>query len=183
MRGNGVSIILAFVCIGFIVGSVLSFTIPYQREQMILWGSNFGILDHLTDSSHVEFPFRSYNQSIDIFLQCTNGSLDIVILKSTEWDAWNNGENYSAYYEMKNVTSVMTTVEINPPYIHLIDIIMQTNYGDVEMSVDISIHWIDYNDLTGVNSLLAAIPFALCSIYYAKKKPTNDANSNGLDIS
>jgi hypothetical protein len=84
---------------------------------------------------------------------------------------------------MKNATSVMTTVEINPPYIHDIDIIMQANYGDVEMSVDISSHWMGYNDSTGVNSLLAAMPFALCSIYYAKKKPTNDINSLGADIS
>ncbi len=183
MKGNWVSIILTFVCIGFIVGSALSFIVPYQKDGMILTGSDFGIRGGLTAPFHASFPLRSYNQSIDIFLDCRNGSLDIVVLKSTEWDAWYHGENYSAYYEVRNVTSVMTTVEINPPSIHSIDIILQTNYGEAWMSVSIINHCMEYDESTGVNSLLVAIPFGLGSFYYASKKPKNDDNSIGADIS
>jgi len=183
MRGNWVSIVLAFVCIGFIVGSALSFTIPYQEEGLVLTGSDFGIVGGLKAPFHAYFPLRSYNQSIDIFLQCTNGSLDIVVLKSTEWSAWYQGENYSAYYEASNVTSVMTTIEINPPSIGSIDIILQTNYGDAWMSVSIFNHWMGYENSTGVNSLLVAIPFGLGSFFYANKKTKNDDKTIGADIS
>jgi len=183
MRGNWVSIILAFVCFGFIVGSALSFTVPYQDEELVLTGSDFGIVGGLIAPFHAHFPLRSHNQSIDIFLQCTNGSLDIVVLKSTEWSAWDQGENYSAYYEASNVTSVMTTIEINPPSIGSIDIILQTNYGDARMAVSIFNHWMGYEDSTGVNSLLVAIPFGLGSFFYANKKTKNDDKSIGTDIS
>ncbi|MHA3964110.1 MAG: hypothetical protein AM325_011305 [Candidatus Thorarchaeota archaeon SMTZ1-45] len=170
MRINWVSIVLAFVCIGFVVGSALSFAVPYQKDEMILEGSDFGIVGGLTVPFHARFPLRSYNQSIDIFLQCTNGSLDIVVLKATEREAWYQGENYSVYYEARNVTSVMTTVEIYPPDIYSIDIIFQTNYGDVQMSVSMTSQWMGYDDSTGFNSLLVAIPFGLGSFYYATKK-------------
>jgi len=183
MRRNGVSIILAFVCIGFIVGATLSFTIPYQEERLILTGTDFGIVGGLTAPFHAYFPLRSYNQSIEIFLNCSNGSLDIFVLKSTEWNAWYHGENYSAYYEARNVTNVMITVEINPPSISSIDIILQTNYGDARMSVSVSNYWLGYNDSTGVNSLIVAMPFGLCSLFYATKKTEHDENSIELDIS
>ncbi len=183
MRGNWVSIILTFVCIGFIVGSAFSFMVPYQNDALVLTGSDFAIVGGLKAPFHAYFPLRSFNQSIDISLACTNGSLDIVVLNSTEWVAWYQGENYSAYYEATNVTSVMTTVEINPPSIRSIDIILQTNYGDAWMSVSIFGHWMEYDDSTGVNSLLVAIPFALGSFFYATKKPKHEDNSIGADIS
>jgi hypothetical protein len=183
MRGNWVSIVLAFVCIGFVVGAVLSFTVPYQEEEMILWGPDFGIVANLKAPFHTEYPMRSYNQSIHIDLHCTKGSLDIVVLKTTEWDAWDQGDNYSAYFEAKNVTDVMTTIEVSPPYSLLIDIILVTNYGDAWMSVDLSSHWMGFDDSTGMNSLLLAIPFTAGSFYYANKKPKKDDNSIGVGIS
>jgi hypothetical protein len=183
MRGNWVSIVLAFVCIGFVVGAVLSFTVPYQEEQMILWDSDFGILANLKAPFHTEFPMRSYEQSIQIYMHCTNGSLDIVVLKAIEWNAWYQGENYTAYFEARNVTDVMTTIEINPTYNFLIDIILVTDYGDAWMSVDLSSHWMGFDDSTGMNSILVAIPFAAGSFYYANKKPKKDENSIGVGIS
>ena len=182
MRGNWVSIVLAFVCIGFIVGATISFTIPHQEEGLVLTGSDFGIVGGLTAPFHAYFPWRTYNQTIDIFLQCTNGSLDITVLRSDEWNAWDQGENYSAYFEMRNVTSIMTTIEIDPPY-RSIDVILQSNYGDVWMSVSIYNYWLGYNDSTGMNSLLVAIPFGLGSLYYANKEPKKDDNSNGAILS
>jgi hypothetical protein len=182
-RRNGVSIILAFVCIGFIVGSAISFIFPYQKDEMILTGLNFGILGGLTAPFHASFPWMSYNQSLDIFLDCNNGSLDILVMKYTEWDAWYQGENYSTYYEVRNVTSVMTTVEISPPSIDTIYITLQTNYGDAWMNVSITSHCMDYDEQTGVNSLLVAIPFGWGSFHYATRKLKNDDNSIGADIS
>ncbi|TFH02332.1 MAG: hypothetical protein E4H14_17735 [Candidatus Thorarchaeota archaeon] len=174
---------MAFVCIGFIVGATLSFTVPYQMDQLILVGDNFGILNDLTAPFHTSFPLRSYNQSIDIFLECTNGSLDIVILNSTDWGSWYRGENYTAYFEVRNATSIMTTVEINPPYNRLIDIILQTNYGDARMSVSLSSHCMWYDITTGVNSLLVAIPFALGALHYSTRKTKNEDKSAGTSIS
>ena len=167
------------MCIGFLFGAILSFTVPHQEEGLVLTGSNFGIVGGLTAPSHAYFPLRSFNQTIDIFLQCTNGSLDIVVLNSDEWTAWNQGENYSAYYEATNVTSVMTTVEIDPPSIRSIDIIIQTNYGDVWMIVNIFNQWMGYDDSTGMSSLLVAIPFGLGSVYYATKEPKKGDGMNG----
>ena len=174
MRGNWVSVICAFVCIGFLIGATLSFTVPYQEEGLVLTGSNFGILGGLTAPFHAHFPWRSHNQTIDIFLQCTNGSLDIVVLNSNEWSAWDQGENYSAYFEATNVTSVMTTIEISPPIVGSIDIILQTNYGEAWMSVNIFNHWMGYDDTTGMTSLIVAIPFGLVAYYYATKEPKKD---------
>ena len=182
-RRSRISIILAFVCIGFIVGFTISFIVPYQKDEAVLIGSDLGILDGLTVPFHSYFPWRSYNQSLDIFLDCRNGSLDILVFKSSEWTAWHEGENYSAYYEARNVTSVTTTVEISPQSIDTIDIILQTNYGDVRMNVNIISHCLEYDESTGVNSLLVAIPFGWGSFHYASRKSKNDDNSIGLQIS
>ena len=183
MRGNGVSIVLAFVCIGFIVGSVHSFIAPYEMDQLILTGSNFGILDDLTAPFHARFPWRSFNRSIDIFFACTEGALDIIVLNGTEWNAWYNGENYSAYYEARNVTSLMISVEIASSYYQSIDIILQTNYGDARMDISMFSRWLGYDDSTGVSSLLVAIPFAIGSFYYAPKKSKNEDKSVVIGIS
>lgn len=134
----------------------------------------------LTIPLHAYFPWRFHNQSIDIFLQCTNGSLDIVVLNYNEWSAWDQGENYSAYYEASNVTSVMTTIEIDPPVTGSIDIILQTIYGEAWMSVNIFNHWMGYDDATGMNSLIVAIPFGWGSFYYATKEPKDEGNSTGV---
>lgn len=183
MRGNWVSIVLAFVCIGFIVGATLSFMVPDQFEENIVSAGDLGIFENLTVPYHTRFPQRSYEQVIDISLQCTNGSLDIIVLKSTEWDAWAHNENYTPYFEATNVTSVMTIIEISPPYMRLIDIILETNYGYAEMSVSISSHCMWYDVTTGVNSLLIAIPFAVALVYYGTKKTKNNESPTGIDLS
>jgi hypothetical protein len=182
MRGNWVSFVLAFICVGFIVGATLSFIIPYPYEENILSDSDLGIFENLTVPYHTRFPQRSYEQVIDISLQCTNGSLDIIVLKSTEWDAWTHGENYTPYFEATNVTSVMTAIDIDPAYMRLIDIILETNYGYAEMSVRISSHCMWYDVTTGVNSLLVAIPFAVAAVYYGTKETKNDETSIGIDV-
>jgi len=183
MRGSRVSIILAFICIGFIVGSVISFAIPYQYEENIVSMSDLGAVEDLTIPFHEIFPLGSYDQSIDIFLNCEDGSLDIFVMESTEWDAFTHLENYSAYLEAKNVTGVMTTVEIDPPSNHWIDIILQTKYGGVNMSISITSHCMAYDTTTAINSALISIPFAIGSFYYYPKKPKTDSGPIGPDIS
>lgn len=170
MRGNRISIVLAFICFGFIVGSIISFTVPNQYEENIESMSNLGIVDGLNVPFNELFPLTSYNQSIDIFLTCIDGSLDIMVLETTEWDAYVHAENYSVYFEARNVTGVMTTVEINPPSNHWIYIMLQTKYGGVNVSFSISSHWMGYDIATAVNSALVAIPFGVGSFYYYPKK-------------
>jgi hypothetical protein len=174
MKGKRVSIALAFVCIGFLVGSAISFMVPYHRDEIIEAEEDLNIAGGLTVCFHSIFPLRSYNQSIDISLECTNGSLDIAVLKTTERSAWEQGVNYSAYYEAENVTSVVIAAEISPSYTS-ISICLRTDYGDAQMIVSISSHWMEYDDSTGLNSLLVAIPFALGSFYYATRRPDNAA--------
>jgi len=183
MRGSRISIILAFICIGFIVGSVISFAVPYQYEEDIESISHLGVLENLTVPFHELFPLRSYDQSIDISLTCMDGSLDFYVLESTEWDSFVHAENYSAYFEAKNVTHVMTTVEIDPPSNHWIDIILQTKYGGVNISISITSHWTGYDITTAINSALIAIPFAIGSFYYYPKRPKTDSESIGPQIS
>jgi len=173
MRGNTSSNVLCILFVGLIAVSAFFFLVPYESEITILEGTEFGILDHLTAPYHAYFPMRSHDQSIEIFLSCTEGSLDLVLLKSTEWGAWYNEENYTAYYEATNVTFVMATIQIEPPYIGSIDIIMQTNYGDVEMSVSIVSRSMEYNHTAGITVLLAAIPIALAWICYMNRMPKN----------
>ena len=183
MRGKWISAILAFICIGFLVGSVISFAVPNRYEDTVESMSDLGIVENLTVPFPEIFPLSSYNQSIDITLTCTDGSIDILVMESTEWEAFVHSENYSAYFEAKNVTSVMTTVEINPPSNHWIDIILQTKYGGVNMSIIIVSHWMRYDITTAVNSLLVAIPFSVGSFYYYPKKAKNDSRLDGLGIS
>ncbi|TFG26862.1 hypothetical protein EU528_13725 [Candidatus Thorarchaeota archaeon] len=182
MRGNMISIILAFICVGFVVGSAYSFMVPYEMEQLILVGDNFGILDDLTVPSHTSFPWRSFNQSIDIFIVCTNGSLDIIIFKSMDWIAWDAGENVSTYYEARNVSSLVLSVVIEPSYYYTIDIIMQTNYGDAWMDISMYSRWWGYDDSSVVTSLLVAIPFAIGSYYFTPKKSKNENKSTEMGI-
>ena len=182
MRGNGVSIVLAIICIGFIVGSAYSFMVPYEINQLILEGDNLGILSDLTIPLHTGFPWRSFNQSIDISFACTNGSLDVIILTSIEWIAWYYGGNYSAIYEARNVSSLMISVMIEPSYYSTIDVILETNYGDAWMDIRMYSHSWGYNDSTGLVSLLVAIPFAVGSYYFTPKKKENQSRPVGIDI-
>jgi len=152
------------------VGSIISFAIPQQYDEEIVSFYDLGVVEGLTVPYHEIFPLRSYDQSIDITLTCTDGSLDIVVLESTEWEAFLHAEDYSAYFEAKNVTSAMTTVAINPPSNHWIDIMLQTNYGAVNISLSLSSHWMGYDITTAINSALVAIPFAIGSFYYYPKK-------------
>ncbi len=81
------------------------------------------------------------------------------------------------------MTSVMITIEIDPPSIRSVDIILQTNYGFVKMDVSIYNRWMGYDESTGMNSLLVAIPFGVGSFFYATKKPKKDDGTIGADIS
>ena len=180
---NWISIILGIICIGFITGAVYNIAVPYESNTVILQGTDFGILDGLTAPFHERFPYRSYDQTIEIYLTCVNGSLDLVVIKDAEWNAWENGGNYTPYYEATNVTAVMTTVDIEPAYAGLIDIIMQTNYGDVSIGISIIGHAMVYDYMTAINSLAIAVPFGLLWIYYAieKEEKTNDRKT-AIDV-
>ena len=173
MRGNTTSNVLVALFIGLVAISAYFYVVPYENEVGILEGDDFGILDHLTAPFHASYPMRSYDQSIEISLSCTEGSLDLVVLRSTEWGAWYSEENYTAYFEVTNATYVMETIEIEPPYVGSIDIIIQTNYGDVEMSVSIISRSMEYNHAAGFTALLAAIPILLVWICYVNRMPKN----------
>ena len=183
MRGKWISAILAFICIGFLVGSVISFAVPNRYEDTVESMSDLGIVENLTVPFPEIFPLSSYNQSIDITLTCTDGSIDILVMESTEWEAFVHSENYSAYFEAKNVTSVMTTVEIDPPSNHWIDIMLQTKYGGVNMSIIIISHWMRYDITTAMNSAFVAVPFGLAAFYYYPRKSKNNSETSDSSIS
>jgi len=178
MRGNGTSFILGFICIVFVLGSVYSFATPYETNQLILVGDNLGILSDLTIPFHTSFPWRSFNQSIDIAFTCTNGSLDIIIYKSV-----NVGGNTSPYYDARNVSSLVLSVVFEPSYYYTVNIILETNYGDAWMDINMYSHWWGYNDSAGLVTILVALPFGLGSYHYAPKESKNEKKTDGIDIS
>ncbi|TFH00745.1 MAG: hypothetical protein E4H14_19310 [Candidatus Thorarchaeota archaeon] len=135
---------------------------------MILEG-NFGIIDNLRVPFHARFWERSQNQSIDIYLYCSEGSIDIVVLEYAEWESWYNGSEYTALYEWTNTSYVDTVVQIDPSYNGIIDIFFSTAYVDANMVVSMYSRSISYDDTTAVYSLIGAFSLGLVLVYHHKK--------------
>ena len=150
---------------------------------MMIIEGDFGIVDDLKVPFHARFWARSQNQSIEISLTCTEGSIDIVVFNSTDWESWYNGYEYTAYYESTNTTFVNTVIQISPLYRGMIDIVISTNYGDVAMVVSMYSHSITYDDNTAIWSLFGAVTIVLVWQYYRNRtKTTPEVRSIVADI-
>lgn len=184
MRKSRVSLILISLCILLVGNSIFYFVVPIERDEMILEG-NFGIVENLKIPFHAFFRERSQNQSIVISLTCSEGSIDLVVLESTEWESWYNGSEYTALYEWTNTSFVDTVIPIHPLYKGYIDIFIATTYGDVTLaSASIHSHSMSYDDNTAVLSLFGAISFVLVGVWYHySTKGTNKFSVDAPDIS
>lgn len=183
MSKSGGSIILGFLFLFLLGNSIFYFVVPYENDEMIIEG-DLGIVDNLKVPFHAYFWTRSQNQSIEISLTCTEGSIDIVVFNSSDWVSWYNGSEYTAYYESTNTTFVNTVIQISPQYRGMIDIVISTNYGDVAMVVSMYSHSISYDDNTAIWSLFGAVTIVLVWQYYrSRTKRTVEVSSIGAEIS
>ena len=183
MRKKTVSSILSLLCLLLVGNSIFYFVVHSESDSMILEG-NFGIIDNLKIPFHAHFWERSQNQSIDISLYCSEGSIDLIILESTEWESWYNGSEYTALYEWTNTSYVDTVVQIDPSYKGFIDIFISTAYGDVALVVSIFSHSMSYDDTTAGLSLFGAFSLILVLVYHHKRpQKTHETQLVGPDIS
>ena len=183
MRKNTVAAILAILCILLVGNSIFNFFIPSETDETILEG-NHGIVENLKIAFHTHYMERSENQSVAITLSCSEGSLDLVILESTEFMSWYNGSEYTALYEFTNTSFVDGVFQIDPTYKGFIDIGMSTPYGDVTFWGNIHSRSIVYNDIIAIISLAAAFALIVFIIDLNKKpQRVNEPEAAGLAIS
>ena len=150
---------LGIVWVLLVLSAGFFYLVPYERIEIAEDVEDLGIGGYLTIPHHLLFTPRSYEQTIDIAVACIVGTIDIVVLNSNEWGSWYTGEEYSSYYELKNASEISTTITIDPPYEGSIDIMIQTNYGDVILSASMVGHSMAYNELLAILSVSFALPF------------------------
>ncbi len=166
MRRNRTSDILAIFVVLIIVNAGVFYFVPFERVEVAAEIEYLGIVGYLTIPYHLLFTPRSFSQAIDIAITCSEGTIDLVVLNSNEWGNWYIDEDYSAYYEIENASVILTTIDLTTPYEGAIDIIIQTNYGDVVLSGVIEGHSMAYNEPIAIVSLTLAIPFIVGWISY-----------------
>ena len=183
MSKSGVSIIQGLLFLVLVGNSIFYFVVPYENDEMILEAGDLGIVDNLKVPFHAYFRTRSQNQSVDISLICTEGSIDIVVFNTTEWLSWYSGSEYTAYYESTNTSFVDTVIQIDPLYLGTIDIVISTTYGDVTMNVNMHSRSITYDDTTAVFSLFGAVSLVLVWIFYHNRtRRTFEVSTIGVEI-
>ncbi len=156
--------------------------IPQERIEFELDGA-VSIVSNLTVSYTFIFAPRSFDQTIDILISCYEGSVDVIVLTHSEWSDWYNGDDYSALYEALNTTHVSTTVQISPPVVGYVYVMIQTNHGDASLIGSLQGHSMAYDEYTAILLATLTLPFIVGLVTYnitirrRKEVPTNSTQS------
>jgi hypothetical protein len=174
MRVNRTTKSLAAITFLLVFLAGFFYFVPFEMNDTEATWQESNISDHLRIVNNFQFTPRSYDERIDILLNCTEGSLDVVVINRNQWGNWYQEEEYSSYYEVKNTTLVHVTVEIQPSYGGTVFVIISTPYGAVAMSGEVVGHSMAYYEPVAFILLAVAIPFAVAFIWntiMTKQKP------------
>lgn len=167
MRVNRTTKSLAAITILLVLLAGFFYLIPFEMTDTEATWQEHNMSDHLKLANNFQFTPRSYDEKIDIVLNCTKGSLDVVVINRNQWSNWYEEKEYSSYYEAKNTTHVDVTVEIQPSYAGTVFVIISTPYGAITMSGSLVGHSKAYYESVAFILLAVAIPFAVALIWNA----------------
>ncbi|HDZ18639.1 hypothetical protein LCGC14_1908130 [marine sediment metagenome] len=95
--------------------------IPYSVTKVIDWGYPTGSGHGLSQfnsyyTQPVEFPWRSHTQEIFLNISVERGTISIQMLGVKEFKFYLNGDPYAYYWEVENITTFTTSIQITPPF-------------------------------------------------------------------
>ena len=112
------------------------------------------------------FPSGSFNQEIFVNITFNEGKLTIFLLDSEqEYNFW-MGHSYTPYWEGVNITNVLTTIQINPPF-HLTGALIF--YCEEDSTFQREIHVSYFRYYTSYAVVFLGIMIVLISYYYYRK--------------
>ncbi|MFX0022732.1 MAG: hypothetical protein ACFE9S_10420 [Candidatus Hermodarchaeota archaeon] len=165
---------ILLVSIGIILVSV-----PFPANKTIFERENSTILSGNFYITHTQYPWRSYNQLVDIDIETINGSFTLLVLDETGLSDWIALLPFSAIYETENVTDVKTSFTIEPPYLGQLHFIIIAN-TTINYSALIKLYYWNYLTNWGIFSLgVGLVPLIYFIILKKrKKKHKNSISSN-----
>lgn len=106
---------LGFFIIFFSISSACLLFIPYPEAKFDELGCTDMTKDqHFTE--RIEFPWRSYNQDIYLYINVTEGILTLQILDNEAYFDYLFEDLYIPYREFRNITELNTTIHLLPSF-------------------------------------------------------------------
>ena len=129
----------------------------YTYQTLIKGENNFQSL---------RFPSGSINQEVYLNLTVIEGNLTIILLDDEqEYNFW-MGLPYTPYWEVINITDVLTTIQINPPF-HFSGFLIFYGEEDSIYQGEIYISYFRY--YTSYAVVFLGITIVLVSYYFYRK--------------
>ena len=101
--------------------------IPFPSTDEIANRNNSSILSGNFYIWHIVYPWRSYNQVIDVDLNAVNGSFNFLVLNWDAFSNWVNNLSFNSYYEVYNYTKLEISIKIEPPNQDELSLIIMAN--------------------------------------------------------
>ncbi len=95
--------------------------IPHPETKVLDSGYPTGMGHGLSQSNSyyreiIETPWRSHTQEIDLNIYVERGTISIQILDNIAFKFYLNGDPYAYYWEVENITTFTTSIQITPPF-------------------------------------------------------------------
>jgi len=112
------------------------------------------------------FPSGSINQEVYLNITLIEGKLTITLLDDEQWYNFWMGHSYTPYWEVINITDVLTTIQINPPFQFSGFLIF---YGEEDSIYQGEIFVSYYRYYTSYAVVFLGIAILLISYYFYRK--------------
>ncbi|MFX1501953.1 MAG: hypothetical protein ACFFDH_13400 [Promethearchaeota archaeon] len=142
---------IKFFIILFSTISVCLLFIPYSESKVIG--------DSLTSSNtiiYLEYPWRSFSQEIFLNATVTEGNITLQIIDTEALINLIRDQTYVPYWEITNVTDLITNIEISPPDYYPMYILVSAE-GEFSFSLEIEVSYLNYASNYGFFFLGVAI--------------------------
>jgi len=106
---------LGFFIIFFSISSTCLLFIPYPEAKFDELGCTDMTKDHHFDEM-IEFPWRSYNQEIYLYINVSEGKITLQILDNEAYFNYLFEDLYVPYREFRNITELTTTIHLLPSF-------------------------------------------------------------------
>jgi hypothetical protein len=123
----------------------------FKRENSTIYEGNFYI-------AHVYYPWRSFNQLININIIASNGTFTLLILNETNLSKWIINSTFEPTFQAENSTEINNSVLINPEYYGELSCIIIA-VSQLIYSANIELEY--YNYFTSWGGLLVVIGLIL----------------------
>jgi len=137
-----------FIILFFTIISIILLLVPFPKTIIYPAEGIHHINSGNFSGDEFIFPWRSYNQQIDLNLTLVYGNLSLFIFDQEEAYKWYQDQDFQAYYHKGNITDkLILSIQFNPPITQNIYILYlaseESNYSR-ELIINYTIFYSNY---------------------------------------